>query len=682
MIQLLLLAAVAQGYSLQQGVTPVQKVIQMLNEMSAKGMEEKAAEQETFGKYKIFCANTIEAKGAAIEKATEDIALLQADIQKALSDADVAANTMAELDAKLAELEASKANAKKVREEDRATYVKASTDATATVEAVQRGIQSLQAGKHEPSMLQAMAGEWGHDALLQVSQNPKVPLAYRRLLASFITQPSNEPDPMAVAAPEAAAYEFQSGGLVEMLKKLSAKFLDEKHAIETEEMKQNAAYEVIKANLEYQIKSATEDREMQASTKAAREMSAAESKAELEETQRSKAEDEKYLATLKSECEMAASDFENRQQLRDEEMEAIAKAVEILQSGSVSGMADKHLPALNQAFPLLRASQPSTTSQVAGFLKARAEKSGSKLLSMVAQKVSEDPIAKVKQMMKDMIVRLMEQASEEADHKGWCDTEMSSNKITRDTKTEGVAALTTQRDKLNADLAKLAEQVADLTKAIAEIDGAVAQATIDRNEEAAKNKETIEDAKEAQLAVTQALSVLKDFYRKAATATSFAQTKKEDPDPSSPFKKPYTGMGGESGGVLGMLEVIGSDFARLQSDTETAEAQSYDEFGKFSVESSKDKSVKNADMQNKINTEATKKSTLTDTVNDMKAMQGELDSALVYFDKLKPSCVATKTDYNERVARRNAEVQGLEEALAFFNGDAIAPVEAEEESSE
>merc|ERR1719386_31905 len=344
-------------------------------------------------------------------------------------------------------------------------------------------------------------------------------------------------------------------------------------------------------------------------------------------------------------------------------------------------MADKHLPALNQAFGLLRATQPSTTKQIAAILEDKAEKTGSKLLSMVAQKVSDDPIAKVKQMMKDMIVRLMEQASEEADHKGWCDTEMSTNKITRDQKTEGVAALTTQKDKLNADLAKLSEQIADLTKAIAEIDGAVAQATIDRNEDSAKNAETLEDAKEAQLAVTQALAVLKDFYRKAGKATAFVQTK-QDPDPSSPFKKPYTGMGGESGGVLGMLEVIGSDFARLQSDTETAEAQSYDEFGKFSVESSKDKSVKNADMQNKINTEATKKSTLTDTVNDMKAMQGELDSALVYFDKLKPSCVATKTDYNERVARRNAEVQGLEEALAFFNGDAIAPVEAEEESSE
>ena len=37
------------------------------------------------------------------------------------------------------------------------------------------------------------------------------------------------------------------------------------------------------------------------------------------------------------------------------------------------------------------------------------------------------------------------------------------------------------------------------------------------------------------------------------------------------FDKAYTGMGGESGGVVGMLEVIESDFARLESDTKAAE---------------------------------------------------------------------------------------------------------------
>ena len=107
-------------------------------------------------------------------------------------------------------------------------------------------------------------------------------------------------------------------------------------------------------------------------------------------------------------------------------------------------------------------------------------------------------------MMQDMIVNLMEQANEEASAKLWCDTELGTNKQTRDTKTDGVTELTTEKDKLTADIAKLSEEISELTQAIAEIDASVAEATLTRQEEKANNKETVEDAKEAQTAVSQA----------------------------------------------------------------------------------------------------------------------------------------------------------------------------------
>merc|ERR1719421_414604 len=121
---------------------------------------------------------------------------------------------------------------------------------------------------------------------------------------------------------------------------------------------------------------------------------------------------------------------------------------------------------------------------------------------MVAAKVTEDPFVKVKKMIKDLIVRLMEEANEESEHKGWCDQELSTNKQTRDTKSSQVEALT-------SEIAKLTEEAADLTAAIASIDAAVAEATAQRQAESAKNKETIKDAQEAQTAVSQAVAVLK-----------------------------------------------------------------------------------------------------------------------------------------------------------------------------
>ena len=90
----------------------------------------------------------------------------------------------------------------------------------------------------------------------------------------------------------------------------------------------------------------------------------------------------------------------------------------------------------------------------------------------------------------------------------------------------------------------------------------MAKATSPNNEEKTKNTETISDSQEAQTAVAQALTVLKEFYAKAAEATAFAQTK--DPDI---FEDEYKNMQASGGGVVGMLEVIESDFARLEADT-------------------------------------------------------------------------------------------------------------------
>merc|ERR1719464_679867 len=171
-------------------------------------------------------------------------------------------------------------------------------------------------------------------------------------------------DPLDVSAPEAAGYEFQSHGIIEMLEKLLDKFIDERTATEKSEMNSKHAYEMLIQDLTAQLEQATTDRGEKAEIKAKKLQAKANAEGELTDTTTTKEADEKYLADLTAVCEQKASDFETRQQLRSEEIEAISKAIEILSSSSVSGHAEKYLPKFVQTaatvLAQLRATSAST----------------------------------------------------------------------------------------------------------------------------------------------------------------------------------------------------------------------------------------------------------------------------------------------------------------------------------
>jgi len=282
---------------------------------------------------------------------------------------------------------------------------------------------------------------------------------------------------------------------------------------------------------------------------------------------------------------------------------------------------------------------------------------------------AQDPFKKISKMIKDMIDKLTQEAQEEAEHKGFCDAELGSNKATRDTKTEESDLLTAKIEELTAEVSKLAVQIGELSAAIADLDKAMAEATSVRMAEKEKNTETIADAKAGKEAVARAMLVLKTYYEGAAKNTALIQGKTQSKVPGAPatFDKAYTGM--EGGGVMGMLEVCESDFARLESETTAAEAENSDSYDKFSADSTASKDAKTAEMKDKESEKTTKESANAQAKKDLKGVKEELDAALAYYEKLKPSCVDAGESYAERVARREEEIESLKEALKILNGD-------------
>merc|ERR1712194_937028 len=408
-------------------------------------------------------------------------------------------------------------------------------------------------------------------------------------------------------------------------------------------------------------------------TKAKKLQAKADAEGDLKDTTTTKEADEKYLADLTATCEQKASDFESRQQLRTEELEAVNKAIEILSSDKVTGNSEKYLPQFVQkghSLAQLRSGSTSSLQQrAADFLRDQGKRLNSRVLLAAASRTSDDPFSKVKKMIKDLLVRLMEEANEEAEHKGWCDTELSTNEQTRKEKTDAVETLHAEIDQLEASIAKLTEDMNELTKAVADLNEAMAEATKLRQEEKATNELTIKDAGEAQTAVAQALTVLKEFYAKAGDATALLQQQPESPEI---FDSAYKGMQSENGGIIGMLEVIESDFARLEADAKAAEATAQKEYDTFMTDSKVDVAAKETDIEHKTAKKQDEEQALNTKKNDLEGTQKELDAALAYFDKLKPSCADSGVSYEDRVSRRKEEIESLQEALRILNGEHIA----------
>merc|ERR1719379_1676375 len=127
-----------------------------------------------------------------------------------------------------------------------------------------------------------------------------------------------------------------------------------------------------------------------------------------------------------------------------------------------------------------------------------------------------------------------------------------------------------------------------------------------------------------------------------------------------------------STGVVGMLEVILSDFERLEADTKESEAMNQKEFEKFMHGSNQAKAVLEASVKNKNELKTETDVNLATAQKDLASTQEELNAALAYFEKLKPSCVEAGVSYEDRVARRKEEIESLQEALEILNGKDIA----------
>jgi len=681
-----------------RSIAGVQKVINMLEDMSATAKKEKNDEEIAFGKFTVWCKQETASLKREIKQNGETIALLEAQIDKLTQDVAALGEAIEKLDANVAKYNADVKSETAQREKDHAAFLEEETDYSESVDALDRAIAVLS------------KQDYDRPALVQLSEDDRLPIKAKSVVLALLGVSNEKADPMDYEAPEANAYEFQSGGIVELLKKLLAEFTAKLGQCQKEEMNSKHAYDMVIADLTDAIENSEKEIEDKTELKHQKTEEAAQDKKQLAATVADKAENEKLLKTTETECAEKKLSFAEKQKLRTEELEAIAKAIEILSSDEVSGNAEKYL-ALTQSRVSVSLVQAGSRNQgvrrrIHDFLAAEGSRKHSRGLTLLAEQISADPFAKVKKLIDDMITRLLQEAEEDAKHEGFCDKEMGKSKITRNKLTEDIDSLEAAIEKGKATIQTLADDTATLMQEVEDLTKSMGEATELRESEKETNKVTVKDAQAAQKAVAAATAVLKDFYEKAATATALVQAKTPNPrqwglktgvkmgtdewnalaDPNfkgkvdtghkeemQTFGETYEGQQDEAQyGILALLEVIQSDFANLEADTSAAEAANQKAYEEFMTESKKNKSVKAKKIEMNTSDKATAEATLQEDIADLKSTQDELLAAERYYKKLVPQCIDQGMTWDERVKARESEIASLKQALEILSQEDMA----------
>jgi hypothetical protein len=670
-----------------ESVGGVQKVIQMLNDMSAKAKQEKQDEEVAFAEFGVWCEHEQTSLTKNIAKGGEEIELLGASISKLTTEAKVLGEEIGQLKEDVAGFEAEQKAKTIQREKDNKAFIAESSDYGESLDALERAISTLQArSADKPAAADAV--------LLQLAQGDKLPGQAKAMVAAFVGMLGKDFMEGMDEAPEANAYESQSGGIIGMLKKLKDEFRAKLGQCQKEEMNSKHAYDMLVTDLVDSIENSNANAEEKTITKARKQEQSASDKKSLASTITMKKEDEKSLSDMKTECSEKKDSFAEKQQLRAEEIVAIGQATKILESGDVSGNAGKHLDLAQtqeaSAFPQLRSAGQSEGihKRVLDFVASEGNRLHSHNLALLAEKMAADPFAKVKKMIDSMITRLLEEANEDAQHEGFCDKEIGKSKVTRNKLSEDIDASEAAIDEGKATIMHLAEEITTLSKEIADIEASVAEATKMRQAEKAKNKVTVSDSEAAQKAVAAATAVLKKFYEKASMATGLLQVgrptmgsdewqalanpnfegtvDKGHKAGQQTFGKAYTGNQDSAGGVMAMLEVILSDFSNLEADTKASEAASQKAYDGFMTESKRNKATKSKKIEMDEADKAAAEQTLAEDTQDLKGTQDELLAADRYYAKLVPQCIDQGQSFEERTASREAEIASLKQALEIL----------------
>merc|ERR1719235_1852830 len=412
---------------------------------------------------------------------------------------------------------------------------------------------------------------------------------------------------MELGAPDPAVYKSKSGGIVDVLTDMKEKADTELSDLRKAEKTNAHNFDLLKLSITDTITANKKelDENQAAKAEAAETLAAAEG--ELAMTVKALAEANGALDLVHADCMEKASDHEITVKGRAEELAALAKAKKIIQQMTAG--------AVKQSYSFLQTGLTTSADlanlEVVNLVRKLAREQHSTALAQLASRLKaviqyganggDDPFAKVKGLITDMIAKLMKEAAAEASEKAYCDEEMAKTKAKKEELSDDIEKLTTKIDSDTSSSKRLKEEVTGLQKALAELADSQAEMDKVREETHAAFVSAKEDLEQGIAGVQGASEVLRNYYQ---SEEAFLQDGSQQPAAPEKHEK----SSGAGGSIISILEVAESDFTKNLAEEEDEEAAAQEEYEKTTQENKINKATMEQDVkyekttqENKIN---------------------------------------------------------------------------------
>jgi len=693
--------AVSRGVRAEGRTGPVEKVVNLLKDLKGKIEQDGKSEQQVYDKYACWCEKASSAKASAIETAQKDLRALGQDVLKYKGEVAVLEAEMTQLQKDMDTNKAEQAEATSIRQRENAAFAAETAEMKEALAALQKAVIVLR----KATTLVQVSG--GNDAAAAADATAQGVKAVEALVQALPVGAALKPAQTAmlsefVSSNDRAKYAPQSNTVQGILTDMYETFSSDVESATQAEASANTVFEEFIAIKTEELKNLETQHAEKASAKADAEQALADTTQSYDDTEAQMKADIKFFDGAKQSCETKAAEWKVRSDLRTEELRGIREALVILTSdasrklfkssikaGKETGMVEGYDTGANIAASLLQVDQLSAAPTLGAYaaLKAGATQAHSVRLAMLAAQVREAKVGhfdKVLAAIDSMAKTLQEEDAADIAKRDQCKEEYKNIESTVanvnwliEKNVAKIDKLQSMIEKRQAEREQTIEDIASVTKQIAEM-------TADRTAANGVFKNAKAEDQDAIALLVQARGALSSYYgnnsielgpiQGAVKGLSLASTRQGPNFDVDEFDAPdadFSGKGkrkNESKGIVSLLtsiiEDLNDEIKNGMRDEEAAQLE-YEELLKAAEDLKAKLEAKKLSLEDMIAAHGEEKS---DEHQMQLSNEADRKDEKDYKASIKTDCDWIIKAFEERAAKRQAELAGLTKAKEFLAG--------------